>query len=192
MEQHPQRCLDERRLPRQGAAGSRLDGLLGRDGGRDLRLDHLRQPGSHQYDLSVTGCRPAGQDDRPRFARGPRHLHHAVPATARWHGRFPELRRRRLLLFRPPGSPDRPDPGQPHPDHRPDRRRRWLRAAPGLRPEPVGRPRDRTDQFRLARLRGQDLVRGQAERHGGHPRPEDPAGARARAGRPDRELVHGR
>ena len=99
-QQHPQRRLDDRRLPRSRTARTLARGLLERDVAGALRVAHVplaRIPGER---LPVADRGAAGAGDRPAVTRAARHLRNAERARPAGHEGVPELRRRRLLLPR--------------------------------------------------------------------------------------------
>ena len=122
--QHPQRHVDDRRLPAQGPARP----LAGRDLGCEAPT-HLRQPGVRQRRPDRLGLPVAvrrspdpdhgpGQPGDTRIARPARR---GQPAR---HEAVSELHRRRLFLPRPQGPHLGADEDRPHPGLQRGRRRR--------------------------------------------------------------------
>ena len=191
--EHPQRHLDDRRLPAQGPARQLA--------GRDL--------GGEAADASAAAWRSTAPAGSSRSAR----RCSPVPRSGSWT-------RTRLATL---GSLDLPDAANPpgtkpyqnftgggyffldqkdriwvptKTDHisglQRGRGRRHADARARLRPDLGARLRDRADQLGAARLHGPDLVRLQDERQGRHAGPQDRRARGEEHGRGDRELVRGR
>ncbi len=190
--QHPQRHLDDRRLPAQGPARQLAGRDLGGQGAGAVRLDRLRQPGAAGERLPL-GDRPApGADHGPEHAGDDLHLRPAERAQPAEHPRVPELHRRGLLLPRRRGPDLGADEDRPHLRDRPGRRRQHAHPGARLRPHRGARPGDRADHLGAAGLQRADLVRLEEERQGRHPRPRHRAAEGQDPRRGDRELLRGR
>ena len=73
-QQHPQRHVDDRRVPLRRAAREQPAGVLERDDAGAVRLADLPLAGLHRQRLPVGRAPAAGSRDRPGQPRGARHL----------------------------------------------------------------------------------------------------------------------
>ena len=190
-QQHPQRHLDDGRLPRTRPTRTLARGALECDVACAVRVAHLpfaRIPGER---LPVADRAAAGAGDRPTVARAARQLRDAERPRPAGHQGVPELRRRRLLL------PRRARPRLERHQDEPSVRASGLGGRPNhhedgrLRPDQRARA-GRAHQLGAARLPRPHLVRLEEERQGRNPQHEDAQDPRHPARRGHPELVHGR
>ncbi len=189
--QHPQRHLDDRRLPVRRAARPRP-----RDADRRLcavamRLARVRQGRADRLDLPVVRSRAADPRLRSGDARDPRDLRAARRAEPARHDVLSELHRRRLLLPRRQGPHLECDQDEPSVGGR--GARRGPLAGAGRRLRPLGRvggqPADLLGAARLARAHLDRLQAGRPRRRARHRHPQDQDDHAPRA---DRELLRRR
>ena len=174
-QQHPQRHLDDRRLPAHGPARPLAASPTRR---RSRRRSAARSPSTAAAGSSASARRRSprrrpGSSTPTRWRRSPAYDLPDRPRPAR-HQDLPELHRRRLLLPRQP----RPDLGR---RPRPTTSSSSRESADGQSLVKVrdydltGGPRreHRADHLGAARLPRPDLVRLEEERQGRHARPQD-------------------
>ena len=189
-QQHPQRRLPDRRLPRSPGRSARgITRELDLRGGR-LRLGHLRLARPDRDDLRGRAGAPA-RGEGPAHARGPRvddRCRRATPAAARTSS--PTSRAAATSTSTTATGRSSPPPRATCSWWR-SRADGSLRHGARLRPH-RRRAERRQDHLGAARLLGPDLVRLGPAAWSARLDPATRRGALARAGRGDRQLVRRR
>ena len=197
-QQHPQRHLDDRRLPAHGPArATSLVATSDAQAAGALRLARLR----HARAASSRVCPSLGRRRRRRGSSTRRRWRsiatYTCPTAPDPPGTqdVPELHRRRLLLPRRQGPHLGADQDRATSSCSPSRDDGSTLVKLERDYDLTGgaRRRDRADHLGAAGLLGPHLVRLEEERQGRHARPEDRQRSRSmHARRGDRELVRGR